>query len=58
MKTIVLPDGHKWFQVESFTSSENLFQCDKCGALFLHDMIDDSEYLEGGNGNCDEEIEN
>jgi hypothetical protein len=56
-KTIKLPDGHKWKEVQSVTSSETSFQC-KCGATFVHDLIDNGQVFEDGDGTCDEENEN
>lgn len=54
MKTITLPDGHKWKEVQSATSSETSFQC-KCGASFTHDMIDNSQSFDDGDGTCDKD---
>ena len=54
MKTITLPDGHKWKEVEATTASETIFQC-QCGATFIHDLIDNSQGFEDGDGSCDEE---
>lgn len=52
MKTITLPEGHKWKEVQSATSSETWFQCSKCGATFIHDMIDNSQMFEDGDDSC------
>lgn len=46
-KTISLPKGHKWEEVDSGCASVVCFECD-CGALFTHDLTDNSvEYEEG-----------
>jgi len=52
--TIQLPDGHKWVEVPAASASETWFQCDICGATFIHDMIDDSQQFEDGDGTCSE----
>ena len=54
MKTITLPEGHKWVEDLTSSGSETWFQC-KCGATFVHDMIDNSQRFEDGDGTCDEE---
>lgn len=55
MKSIKLPEGHKWKEVKFATSSETCFECETCGATFVHDMIDNSQNFEDGDGKCDEE---
>lgn len=50
---IKLPAGHKWEQVPHAPSAETWFQCKKCAATFIHDMIDDSIEQEDGDGKCD-----
>ena len=52
-ETIKLPEGHKWEEVKHAPSSETWFQCEKCGATFIHDMIDGSIEQEAGDGKCD-----
>jgi len=52
--TITLPEGHKWKEQSGFTASETLFAC-QCGATFTHDMIDNSQVFEDGDGTCDKE---
>jgi hypothetical protein len=51
-KSVSLPTGHKWQGTPSTTSSETSFRC-KCGATFEHDMIDNSQLFEDGDGTCD-----
>jgi len=52
--TIKLPEGHQWFRVqEDVPANENWFQCRKCLATFVHDMIDGSQTFEAGNGSCE-----
>jgi hypothetical protein len=51
--TIKLPNGHKWEEVTAATASETWFQCNRCGATFIHDMIDDSIEQEAGDESCD-----
>ena len=50
--TIKLPEGHKWKEIP-VSGSETLFQCEKCGATFIHDGIDGSTEFEDGDGTCD-----
>ncbi len=50
---IALPDGHKWVEQNSYTSSDTCFTC-SCGAIFTHDMIDNSQHFEDGDGTCEE----
>jgi len=57
MKPITLPEGHIWKQVGAFTSAETAFQCEKCWATFTHDLVDNSQHFEDGDGSCDEENE-
>jgi hypothetical protein len=53
--TIKLPAGHKWEEVKHAPSAaETWFQCEKCNATFIHDMIDGSFEQEAGDGSCDE----
>jgi hypothetical protein len=56
-RPVTLPAGHKWVEVESNYASETWFTC-SCGATFTHDMIDNSQNFEDGDGTCDEENEN
>lgn len=50
--TITLPEGHKWVEVNAFTSSATEFECSKCGAIFAIDNIDNSTEFEDGDGSC------
>jgi len=54
--TIQLPKGHEWLNCKfaPISASETQFECSRCGATFFHDMIDNSQYFEDGNGSCDE----
>jgi hypothetical protein len=52
--TIKLPEGHKWVEDLTSSGSENWFQCSVCGATFIHDMIDNSQRFEDGDGSCNE----
>lgn len=51
---ITLPDGHKWREVKSWTSSTTEFECAKCGAIFAVDNIDNSQEFEDGDGSCED----
>ena len=52
-KPIKLPEGHKWEEIKHSPAAETWFQCFKCGASFVHDMIDNSVEYENGDGKCD-----
>jgi hypothetical protein len=52
-KTIKLPDGHTWVEVQSSNAAETTFEC-KCGASFIHDGIDGSCHFQNGDGSCDD----
>jgi len=41
-KTIQLPAGHKWAEIESSTASETCFECKKCLSAFVYDGVDGS----------------
>ena len=49
---ITLPEGHDWNEVEA-GGAVVAFQCDKCGASFIHDLQDDSQEESEGDGSCD-----
>lgn len=52
--TIMLPAGHKWQEVESYSSAVTAFEC-VCGAMFAHDGMDDSQTFEPGDESHEEE---
>ena len=56
MASIRLPEGHEWAECKSapLSASETLFECTRCGATFWHDMIDNEQKFEDGNGACED----
>lgn len=48
MATIKLPKGHKWEEVNVGAAAVG-FEC-KCGASFIHDLIDGSQEYNAGDG--------
>lgn len=56
---VTLPAGHEWVERKfNVSASETIFDCFQCGATFSHDMIDNSQHFEDGDGSCDPDADN